>query len=458
MVHQMANILIIDDSKRIQNVSSTALMENGHHVSLAVSGEDAIASMQEDIFDIALLDFRMGRLSGLDFLRAVRNISPDTEIIMLIGYDEIDIAVEAMKLGVYDFVTKPINVDELMLIIDRALEKMELADSVRTLRIQMKERYKFPDITGSTPSMLAVFARIERVCQSDCTVLITGETGTGKELVARAIYANSLRFNKPYIPINCAALPDNIQESELFGHMKGAFTDAVSNEKGLFEGAHGGTVFLDEVADASMPTQAKLLRFLEDGEIRRVGENTPIYVDVRLIAATNKDILQAVEEGTFREDLYWRINVVEIHLPPLRERKDDIPLLVHRFMNKYARNKRENVRHISREALSLLLKYDWPGNIRGLENAIRRAIAFTQGDIILPTVLPPPVQSGDSDTSPKARSDQMSLRELEKAYILQVLEECSWDRTETAKILGIGRATIYRKIEEYGLTGPSEPT
>ncbi len=458
MVHQMANILIIDDLKRTRDALSAALMANGHHVSQAASGENAIVSMQEDIFDIALLDFRMGRLSGLDFLRAVRNISPDTEIIMLIGYDEIDIAVEAMKLGVYDFVTRPINEDELMLIVERALEKMELADSVRALRIQMKERYKFPDIIGNTPAMLSVFARLERVCQSDCAVLITGETGTGKELVAEAIYANGLRFNKPYIPINCAALPENIQESELFGHMKGAFTDAVSNTKGLFEEAHSGTVFLDEIADASMPTQAKLLRFLEDGEIRRVGENTPFYVDVRLIAATNKDILQAVAEGTFRKDLYWRINVVEIHLPPLRERKDDIPLLVHRFVKKYARNKRENVRHISREALSLLLKYEWPGNIRGLENAIRHAIAFTQEDVILPSSLPPHVQSGDSDTFPKVRSDQMSLRELEKAYILQILEECSWDRTEAAIILGIGRATIYRKIEEYGFTSPAEST
>jgi DNA-binding NtrC family response regulator len=254
--------------------------------------------------------------------------------------------------------------------------------------------------------------------------------------------------------VNCAALPENIQESELFGHMRGAYTDAITSEKGLFEEADGGTVFLDEIADASLPTQAKLLRFLEDGEIRRVGGSTPVHVDVRLIAATNKDLSEAVEAGEFREDLYYRINVIEVNLPPLRERKDDIPLLAHHFVKKYARNKRENVSRISREALKLLMDYDWPGNVRELENAIQHAIALTQDDTILPSTFPPRVQSGVS--SFQDRTDEMSLQKLKRTYILQVLEECSWDREKAAKILEISRATLYRKLKEYGFDTPPE--
>ncbi|MFC1717221.1 sigma-54-dependent transcriptional regulator [Candidatus Poribacteria bacterium] len=454
----MANILVVDDLEPIRDVLSGVLTKNGHRVSEAASGEEAVALVQEDIFDIAIVDFRMGGLDGLDLLKVVKEISPDTEIIMLTGHATIDTAVRAMRLGVYDFVTKPINMEELTLIINRVLESKELADSVRVLRTQAKERYRFPDIIGNASSMLAVFALMERVCQFDSAVLITGESGTGKELVARAIYDNGPRSDQVFIPVNCAALPENIQESELFGHMKGAFTDAISGKKGLFEEAHGGTVFLDEIAEASLPTQAKLLRFLAEGEIRRVGGNTPVRVDVRLIAATSKDLLQAVEEKTFREDLYYRINVVRIHLPPIRERKDDIPLLAHHFVKKYAQNKKANVRHLSRETLALLMQYDWPGNVRELENAIQHAVAFTRDDTILPSVLPNHIRPSGDDTLPQVRNDQMSLYEIEKAYILQVLEEHSWDRAEAAAALGIGRATIYRKLKEYDFVCPPNPS
>lgn len=452
----MANILVVDDMDHIRDVLSDVLTGNGHNVSEAASGEEAVALVQEYIFDIAIVDFKMGELSGLDLSEIVKDISPDTEIIMLTGHATIDTAVEAMRLGVYDFVTKPVNIEELMLVIDRVLEKMELADSVRTLRTKVKKRYGFPDIVSNAPAMLTIFALMEKVCQSDSAVLITGESGTGKELVARAIHANGLRANKPFIPVNCAALPESIQESELFGHMKGAFTDATGDKKGLFEEAHGGTVFLDEIADASLPTQSKFLRFLAEGEIRRVGGNIPIHVNVRLIAATIKDLSHAVEEKTFREDLYYRINVIRIHLPPLRERRDDIPLLAHHFVKKYAHNKRENVRHLSREALSLLMRYDWPGNVRELENAIQHAIALTRGDTILPSVLPPYIQPVDNDALSHVGNNYMSLYEVEKAYILQVLEEHSWDRAKAAKALGIGRATIYRRLKEYGFAQPPE--
>ena len=446
----MANVLVVDDQELIRDVLVSALTNSGHNVSEAASGEEAVALMQEDIFDIAIVDYKMGRLDGLELVAAIKNLSMDTEIIMLTGHATIDTAVEAMKRGVYDFVTKPVNIEKLMLIVDRALEKMELVDSVRILRTQVKERYSFPDIIGSDPSMMSIFALMEKVCQSDSAVLITGESGTGKELVAQAIHDNGLRSNKPFVPVNCAALPESIQESELFGHMRGAFTDAAISKKGLFEEANGGTVFLDEVADASLPTQAKLLRFLAEGEIRRVGGNAPVYVDARLIAATNMDLAEAVQEKTFREDLYYRINVIRIHLPPLRERRNDIPLLAQHFMKKFAQNKREKVQHISREAISLLMQYDWPGNVRELQNAIQYAIAFTQDDTIMPANLPASVRSGEDSCLPHNVNNQMSLYEVEKAYILHVLEEHSWDRVEAAKALGIGRATIYRKLKEYG--------
>jgi len=454
----MANILVVDDLESIRDILSNVLTKNGHHVSEAASGEEALVLMQGDIFDIAIVDFRMGELSGLDFLKVVKDISPDTEIIMLTGHATIDIAVEAVRLGAYDFATKPINLGELILLVNRALEKMELVGRVKALRTQMKERYKFPDIIGNTPAMLDVFALMEKTRQFDSAVLITGESGTGKELVAQAIHTHGLRYDKPFVPVNCAALPENIQESELFGHMKGAFTNALSNKEGLFESAHGGTLFLDEIADASPATQAKLLRFLADGEIRRVGSNTSIHVNVRLIAATNKDLSQSVKEGIFREDLYYRINVIRIHLPALRERKDDIPLLVQHFLKKYSQNKGGNVRLISRETLSLLMQYDWPGSVRELQNAIQHAVAFTRDDTVLPSALPPHVLAGNDVSNSRVESDHMSLYEVEKAYILQVLEEHFWDRAKAATALGIGRATIYRKLKEYDFVRPSDPS
>ena len=454
----MANILVVDDLEYIRDVLSSVLTENEHHVSEAASGEEALSLMQENIFDIAIVDFRMGELSGLDFLKVVKDISPDTEIIMLTGHATIDIAVEAVRLGAYDFATKPINLNELMLLVNRALEKMELVGRVKALRTQVKERYKFPDIIGNTPAMLDVYALMEKTCQFDSAVLISGESGTGKDLVAQAIHTHGLRYGKPFVPVNCAALPESIQESELFGHMKGAFTNAISNKEGLFESAHGGTLFLDEIADASPTTQAKLLRFLAEGEIRRVGSNTAIHVNVRLVTATNKDLSQAVEEGTFREDLYYRINVIGIHLPSLKERRDDIPLLAQHFLKKYSQKRGDSALRISPETLSLLMQYDWPGNVRELQNAIQHAIAFTRDDTILPSTLPPHVQAGNDTSIPRAESDHLSLYEVEKAYILQVLEEHSWDRARAATALGIGRATIYRKLKEYDFVCPPDPS
>jgi two-component system response regulator HydG len=393
----------------------------------------------------------MEGMDGMALLKAIREISPETEIVMITAYGTIPTAVQAMRSGAYDFITKPLNLDELKLIIERALEKREITIGMKVLQTQTKDRQKFSNLIGSTPPMNNVLALIEKVCRFDTTVLITGESGTGKELVARTIHSNSSRRNNSFIPVNCAAVPESLQESEFFGHAKGAFTDAIEQKKGLFEDAHKGTVFLDEIGDASLPTQLKLLRFLEDGEIRRVGENTSFYVDVRLITATNKDLLKAIEEKKFRDDLYYRINVVEISMPPLRERKDDIPLLAEHFLQIYSSKSERDIYNISQQSLAVLMQYDWPGNVRELQSVIQRAIAYTNKDTILPESLPSQILS----VSTKKRFDekkQMSLPELEKAYILQMLESFSWNLSQASKIMGISRATIYRKVKEFGLS------
>jgi two-component system response regulator AtoC len=446
----MANILVTDDEKFIRDVLSTFLDLYHHKVTLAESGEEAIKIIQENIFDIAIVDLKMNGMDGMAVLGAIKEISPDTEVIMVTAFATVPIAVQAMRAGAYDFIAKPINLDELKMTIDRTLEKREIAIGVKALKTQVKDKSKFSSIIGSTDAMSHVFSLIENVCRFDTTVLITGESGTGKELVARTIHANSPRNNNLFIPVNCAAIPETLQESEFFGYTKGAFTDATENKKGLFEDAHKGTVFLDEIADASPSTQLKLLRFLEDGEIRRVGENTPIYVEVRLIAATNKDLSQEIKENKFREDLYYRIHVVEIHLPPLRERKDDIPLLAEHFLRVYATKSKKEIYNISPQAMKILLHYDWHGNIRELQSVIQYSVAFSNRDTILPESFPSEIQSSNKGRS-NGRKNQMSLDELERAYILQMLEKVSWNYSKASEILGISRATIYRKVREYGL-------
>jgi len=446
----MANILVTDDKQEIRKVLMDFLEMDHHQVSLAESGEKALELIQENIFDVAIIDLKMEGIDGMAVLKAIKDISPETEVIMITAYGTISTAIQAMRSGAYDFITKPLNFDELKLIIDRALEKREITIGMKVLQTNAKDKKKFSNIIGSTPVMYNIFALIEKVCRFDTAVLITGETGTGKELIARTIHNNSPRCNNPFVPVNCTTIPENLQESEFFGHTKGAFTDANENKKGLFESAHKGTIFLDEIGDASLATQLKLLRFLEDGEIRKVGENNPTNVDVRLITATNKDLVKAIEEKEFREDLYYRINVVEITLPPLRERKDDIPLLAEHFLRIHS-SKLNNIYNISSQALAILMQYDWPGNIRELKSAIQHAVAFTSKDTIIPSSLPSHILSANNEK----RSDekkQMSLHELEKIYMLQMLEDLSWNLSQVSKIMGVSRATIYRKVKEFGLS------
>ena len=449
----MANILVTDDKEAIRNVLMTFLEMNQHQVALAESGEKALELIQENIFDVAIVDLKMEGIDGMDVLKAIKDVSPETEVIMITAYGTIPTAIQAMRSGAYDFITKPLNLDELKLIIDRALEKREITIGMKVFQIHAKERQKFSNLIGSTQAMYKIFALIDQVCRFDTAVLITGETGTGKELVARTIHYNSPRRSKPFVPVNCTTIPENLQESEFFGHAKGAFTDANENKMGLFESAHKGTVFLDEIGDASLPTQLKLLRFLEDGEIRRVGENTPIYVDVRFITATNKNLVKAIEEKEFRDDLYYRINVVEINLPPLKERKDDIPLLAEHFLQIYSGKSKtiQKINNISQQAINVLMQYDWPGNVRELQSVIQHAVAFTNKDTILPDSFPPQILSmGNKKRSNEKK--QMSLQEIEKSYVLQMLDNLSWNLSQASKIMGISRATLYRKVKEYGLS------
>lgn len=449
----MANILVVDDESAIRDILMNFLTKYNHQVSLAESGEKAISLVQENIFDVAIVDLKMGEIGGMEVLIFIKDISPDTEVIMITGYGTIDIAVKAMRLGAYDFITKPLlDYEKLKLIIERIMEKRVIANGVKALRIVEKNKNKFANIIGSTPSMLKVLSMIEKVCHFDSAVLLTGESGTGKELVARTIHANSPRKDKPFIPINCAAIPESLQESEFFGHIRGSFTDAIRDKKGLFEEAHGGTIFLDEIADASLSTQLKLLRFLESGEIRRVGENNPIYIDTRLISATNKDIIEEIEKKKFRADLYYRINVVEIHLPPLRERKDDIPLLAQYFLKKHADKSKKNINNISKDALSVMMEYDWYGNIREFENAIQHAITFSNSDTITFDSLPNYIKYNIKEN--KFKNKQSPLSELEKSYIIQLLDEYSWNIEKVTKISGIGKTTLYRKLKEYNISRP----
>jgi DNA-binding NtrC family response regulator len=447
----MANILVTDDHEVVRNVLKNILESAKHQVTLAESGEKAVELIQDNIFDVAIVDLKMYEIGGIDVLKAIKDISPETEVIMLTGQGTISTAIQAMRSGAYDFIIKPPNLDELKLLIDRALEKREITIGMKVLQTHAKERQKFSNLIGSTPAIYRVFALIEKVCRFDTTVLITGETGTGKDLVARTIHDNSPRYNNPFVSINCSTTPENLQESEFFGHVKGAFTDANENKKGLFESANKGTIFLDEIGDASLTTQLKLLRFLEDGEIRRVGENTSVRIDVRLITATNKNLPKAIEAKEFRDDLFYRIAVVEINMPPLRERKDDIPLLSEYFLRTYSGKLGKKINNISQQALALLMQYDWPGNVRELQSVIRHTVAFTDKDTILPESFPEEILNADNKKYSDEK-EQMSLPDIEKAYLIQMLESLSWNYSQASKIMGISRATIYRKIKEYGLS------
>jgi two component, sigma54 specific, transcriptional regulator, Fis family len=382
----MAHILLVDDESSMRLTLTMLLKQAKHTLAQAGTGAAALEKIENHHFDLVLTDLHLDEVSGLDVLRAAKNNNPETEVIVLTGYGSVESAVEAMKAGAIDYLTKPIDSEELLLAVERATERQKLKSEVARLRTQVEAKGRFDagNIVASSPAMHEILDMVERVAPTDAAVLIQGESGTGKELIARAIHQNSNRKNEAFIPINCGALPENLLESELFGHMKGAFTGAHQNKKGLFEEADGGTLFLDEIGEMSPATQVKLLRVLQDQEVRRVGANTGVKVDVRIVAATNQNLQSNIESGEFREDLYYRLQVIVLHLPPLRERSEEVLPLASHYLQSYAQKFRKPISGFSKEAEKALNEYSWPGNIRELINAIERAAILCRGDVVQP--------------------------------------------------------------------------
>jgi len=450
-VSPQVRILVVDDDEITCNLLEEVLGKEGYAVDRALSGQEAIDKGERQSYEVVLTDIKMIGLDGMEVLRAYRQRSPETIIIMMTAFGSIDTAIRAIKEGAYDYVSKPFKLEEIKMTIQRALEQSRLYQENLLYRQELITKYKLENIVGRSPQMLQVYKTIARVAESRSTVLIAGESGTGKELVARAIHFNSPRASKPFVAVDCGSLAETLLESELFGHVRGAFTGAITSKKGLFEEADHGTCFLDEVGDISLSTQAKLLRVLQEHEIKRVGGRETIKVDVRIIAATNKNLEQLVEERRFREDLFYRLNVVSINLPSLRERADDIPLLVDHFLRKYAAENEKPVSRVSSEGLNLLKGYRWPGNVRELENVIERAVTLSHHAVILPEDLPRRLRERPFEEYISSLPSHLSLSTLEKLYIQKVLEEAGGNKKKAADILGINRRTLYRRAARYGI-------
>ena len=448
------HILIVDDDKNITKLIKENLSSiKNYDISSVINGEACIKFINEQIPDLILLDIQMPGMDGIETLKKIKEFDPRIPVVMISGVGSIEKAVESMKLGAYDYIAKPIDRDRLQITIKNALTASTLQRQVNELRNELKQKYKFANIVGQSGAMQEVFKAMDKVVNSNVTVLIQGESGTGKELIARAIhYHNKTRANKPFVAVNCTALPESLLESELFGHEKGAFTGAHGRRVGKFEQANGGTIFLDEIGLMSPATQAKVLRVLQEREFERVGGSELIKVDVRIISATNRDLEEAMKNNEFREDLYYRLSVFPIILPPLRDRKEDIPLLAAFFLNKYSQGENKEIDSISPDALELLMSYNWPGNVRELENAIERAVVLASTNEITVKDLPAAVRSiGEKKIYEADNTLSSWIEKLEEEALRQALLENEGNISKTAKKLGIGRATIYRKAKKYGL-------
>jgi len=448
----VGTVLVVEDEAAARKQMAQALTRQNHIVLQAKDGEEALKTLAENDVDVVVTDIRMPNMDGMELLDALRKKDPTLQVLMVTAYGDVSTAVEAMKKGAYDFLEKPISMIRLRELVKKAVEKRRLMVENRSLKERLKGKFRFENIIARSRVMLEVFETIRQVAPTRVTVLLTGESGTGKELVANAIHYNSPRAGKPFIKVNCAALPETLLESELFGHEKGAFTGAYQTRIGRFEAADGGTLFLDEIGAMSPALQVKLLRVLQESEFERVGGNRTIRVDIRLIAATNIDLRKAVQEKKFREDLFYRINVVAIHLPPLRERKEDILFLVEHFIKKYAAENERDVDGIEDDALAALMNYDFPGNVRELENIIESAVVMTKTRMITLDSLPPVVRATEASTDRVAIPVGTTLKNAEKRIIEATLEYAGGNRTEAARILKIGRRTLFRKIKEYGIT------
>jgi two-component system response regulator HydG len=445
-------ILVVDDEQSHRTMLKAVLTKEGYDISEADDGISAVKSVESESFDLILMDIRMTDMDGIEAMGQIKKMSPSIPVIMMTAYASIKTAVEALKSGAYDYLTKPLDIDELKILTKKALEHYRLQEENVLLKERLADRFDFSKIIGKSRRMKELFENLSLVAPSDATVLIYGESGTGKELVANAIHQNSPRGQKPFIKVSCAALPETLLESELFGHERGAFTGALARKAGRFQLADGGTLFLDEVNVMSPTTQVKLLRVLQEREFEPLGSTKTIHVDIRLITATNKELEAEVKEGRFREDLFYRLNVVPIHLPPLRERKEDIPLLADHFFKLYQEKNKKSVKGFLPKTIDTLMRYDWPGNIRELENVMERAILMCRSEYLSPQDLPPPFQEEQIGEQPIVSIPPgMTLETLEKEAIIQTLEETGGNRTQTAQILGISRKTLQNKLKEYGL-------
>jgi DNA-binding NtrC family response regulator len=449
------HILVVDDDSQMRKSLAILLRRENYQVAEAAGGEEAMELLQREVFDLMITDLHMEPMSGLDLLQTVKQTHPDLEAIVVTAFGTIDVAVQAMRLKAFDFVTKPFQPDEILLRVGNALEKSLLKDQIRRLQVEAKNAFGIEGIVGRSEALRQVLSIVPRVAQTDSTVLITGESGTGKELIARAIGLASRRAQGPFVSVSCGAFPENLIENELFGYEKGAHSTAFTARKGLFEEANGGTFFLDEIGEAPLPAQVKLLRVLEERSVRRLGGNRSTPVDIRLVAATNQNLEELIKAGRFRADLFYRLNVVRLKMPPLRERIEDIPLLIAHFIEKYDHKTNKRIAGMSPDARALMMAYSWPGNIRELENVIQSMMAVSSNDILDLADLPGELRGLTTDDTQRDNglkpSTQAAVDQIEKNRILDELNATGWNVTRTARALGISRATLQNKMKKFNL-------
>ncbi len=459
----MSTILIVDDKSSMRKVLRQTLETDQKNILEAEDGEKALETIKSKHVDLVISDIKMPKLDGMNLLKMIKELDNEIVVIIMTAYGTIETAVEAMKLGAYDYITKPFSTEQVKLTVDKAIERQKLLYENKYLREKLNDQYNYKRIVGNSSAMQPVYELIEKVAPTDTAVLIRGESGTGKELVAHAVHFNSRRKDKPFIKVNCAVLAEGVLESELFGHEKGSFTGAAGKRIGRFELANGGSIFLDEIGDIGLSTQVKLLRVLQEKEFERVGGAESIKADVRVIAATNKNLEEAIKKGQFREDLFFRLNVIPIQVPPLRERREDIERLAVHFLGRYSQEANKRILKVDKKALELLSRYNWPGNVRELENAIQRAVVLADSDTIFPSNLPLDIQTFQKDDILHQLRDDASLTEkvenYEKELILKAMEKAGHVQTKAAKLLEINRTALIYKLKKYGLlTDPGEGT
>lgn len=445
MFMESMKILVVDDEALIRDMIKRGLSQmGGFSVEVAQSGPEAIEKMEKDVFDLVLTDLKMPEMDGLELLKTIKGTRPDIMVIMMTAHGSIETAVEAMKIGADDYITKPIDFNDLLLHISKVQKESLLLRENRLLRMEVRKKFEFNNIIGKSKKMQEIFSLIEKVALGSSTVMIYGGSGTGKELVAKAIHYNSPRADRPFIPFNCGAIPETLVESELFGHTKGAFTGAIQAKKGLFEEANEGTLFLDEISSILPSVQVKLLRVLQEKELMKVGSTERTKIDVRMIAATNENLEENMKQGKFREDLFYRLHVFPIFLPDLKGRKEDIPLLAYHFLDRYSKEAKKEIKGVSKEAMKLLLEYHWPGNVRELENAIERAVIMTDQDTLVPNDLPKDLMEGFSEMIKRGVKDRKSLDDIKSEYIKEILKEVGGNKRIASEILRVNPRTLYR--------------